>query len=113
VLIQCDNTAAVAAFKKGTSSDEVVMKWLRELFWLSARGGFKVKAMHIEGRINVLADLLSRRRMEEFEEKREKWQRARAGERGELWEKEPWLARMWELEEEGKRVLKERRGIRA
>ena len=112
VLIQCDNTSAVAAFQKGSSPNEKVMKWLRELFWLSAKGGFEVKAMHIEGRNNVLADLLSRGRMEEFKEKREKWRRARKGERGELWEKEPWLARMWELEEEGEKKLRERRGLR-
>lgn len=111
ILVQSDNMAAVQAFQKGSSKNKRVMKWLRKLFWLSAKGNFEVKAVHIEGKANVLADLLSRGKMEEFIEKRGKWLRARQGERGQLFEEEPWLTRLWEFDEAAKQKFKERKGI--
>lgn len=37
-----------------------MMSWLRELFWLSATKGFRLTARHVEGKVNVMADALSR-----------------------------------------------------
>ena len=60
IHVYCDNTAAVAMLNKGTTRDPTMMSYLRKLFWLSAIFNFRLKAFHIPGRINVLADHISR-----------------------------------------------------
>ena len=45
---------------KGTCNDPLVMEWMRELFWLSAKHNFYLTARHIMGKLNVISDTLSR-----------------------------------------------------
>ena len=60
VHIHCDNTAAVSMLNKGTTRDPDMMKHLREAFWLSATYNFSLKVFHVPGKLNVLADHISR-----------------------------------------------------
>lgn len=60
VVVWTDSTVAVAAFNRGTSTTPIVMEWLRELFFLSALHNFRFTARHVPGKVNVLADALSR-----------------------------------------------------
>ena len=60
IQILCDNTAAIAALRRG-SSPHFRLASLAELIWRRARA-FKwtLTVSHIEGRYNILADQLSR-----------------------------------------------------
>ena len=58
--MRCDNTAAVAMLNKGTTRHPVMMQLLRMLFWLSAIHIFRLKAFHIPGAENFVADHASR-----------------------------------------------------
>ena len=60
VIIQCDNEAAVAMINKGSTRNTTVMAWLRHLFWLSAAHNFRITAIHIPGKNNIVADRISR-----------------------------------------------------
>lgn len=60
VVAWVDNKPAVSVFNFGSSDNPVIMGWLRELFALSAEHNFRITARHLPGRINVLADRLSR-----------------------------------------------------
>ena len=60
IHVFCDNTAAVAMLNKGTTKNPVMMQFLRQLFWLSATFNFRIKAFHVPGRENILADDISR-----------------------------------------------------
>ena len=60
IHVFCDNTAAVAMLNKGSTRHPVMMLFLRKLFWLSATHNFHIKAFHVPGRLNVLADHISR-----------------------------------------------------
>ena len=60
VHVYCDNQAAVAMLNKGTTRSPVMMSYLRRLFWCSARFNFRLQAFHIPGKLNVLADNISR-----------------------------------------------------
>lgn len=112
VLVLSDNTTVVSAINKGTSSSSKVMVWLRELFWLSAKGGFEIRAVHLAGHLNILADLLSRGKWEEYWEAKGWWLRAKKGE-NELWTLIPWLKAIKEQEDEGIKAFKTQRGLRA
>ncbi|XP_057307364.1 uncharacterized protein LOC130645393 [Hydractinia symbiolongicarpus] len=60
IHVFCDNTAAVAVLNKGTTHHPVMMNYLRQLFWLLATFNFRLKAFHVAGAQNVLADDISR-----------------------------------------------------
>ena len=60
VFVYCDNTAAVAMINKGSTRNPVMMTYLRHLFWLSATYNFRVRAVHIAGKLNTTADHVSR-----------------------------------------------------
>ena len=60
IHVYCDNTAAVAMLNKGTTRSPVMMTYLRHLFWLSATFNFRLKAFHVPGRLNIVADHISR-----------------------------------------------------
>lgn len=60
VVISCDNSTAVAAVNKGSSKSPVIMRMLRDLFWISAKFNFHLTAKYIPGFTNVLADAASR-----------------------------------------------------
>ncbi|CAC5425548.1 unnamed protein product [Mytilus coruscus] len=60
VIIFCDNAATVNCLNKCTSKNSVLMSYLRELFWLSAKYNFHIKTLHIARKENILADTISR-----------------------------------------------------
>ena len=60
VLIACDNEAATIAINSGKSRDPFMQQCLRELWLISAVNEFEIRAVHIPGRDNTLADWLSR-----------------------------------------------------
>ena len=60
VHVYCDNQAAVAMINKGTTKNPIMMTYLRRLFWCSAMYNFRLRAFHITGKLNVLADHISR-----------------------------------------------------
>ena len=60
ILLFCDNSASVDAITFMKASSRVMMSLVRELFFLCARFSFQIKAQHIPGVKNVLADALSR-----------------------------------------------------
>jgi hypothetical protein len=58
-----DNQIVVSAVNKGSVKGEsgpLVMQYLRDLFWLSARYDFRLTARYISSTNNVLSDALSR-----------------------------------------------------
>ena len=60
VHIHCNNQAAVAMLNKGTTRNPVMMTYLRRLFWCSARYNFRLRVFYVPGKLNVLADHMSR-----------------------------------------------------
>jgi hypothetical protein len=60
VIVFSDNKATVACINKGTSRNDVLMNSLRYLFWHSATHNYHLKAVHIPGKNNVKADVISR-----------------------------------------------------
>ena len=66
VLFQCNNTWIVAAVKKGTAKEEVVMHLLRSLWFFVAHFDISVSIEHIPGVANQTADQLSRYNMQTF-----------------------------------------------
>ena len=60
VTVVTDSTVAKAIINKGTCRSPIVMNLLRELFWLSEQHQFKLRAMHIPGKLNQLPDCISR-----------------------------------------------------
>lgn len=60
VNVHTDSITAKAAINKGHSKCKHIMPYLRELVWLSALFNFKVRAYHISGTKNTLADNISR-----------------------------------------------------
>ena len=60
VVIHMDNITAKAAVNKGTTQSNTGMTVVREIFWLSTLYNFKIKAVHIPGKLNVFADAISR-----------------------------------------------------
>ena len=60
VVVHCDNEGAVAAINSGYSRVAPIMHLLRCLFFIRARRGVAVKAVHIPGRLNTVADAISR-----------------------------------------------------
>ena len=60
VVINCDNQAVVAVLTNGRSRDVVLAKYARNIFmWLSTCN-IDMKVVHIAGKKNSIADLLSR-----------------------------------------------------
>ena len=66
VSIRSDNAAVCAALQKRRVRDQEMMKWIRELHFIEATGNFTVRAVHIAGVDNFLADSLSRNRINAF-----------------------------------------------
>lgn len=60
ILIFSDNAVTVSALNKGTSRNNTVMRFLRYMFWLSAKYNFHITARHIKGTHNDRADTISR-----------------------------------------------------
>jgi hypothetical protein len=60
VIIHTDNITAKAAINKGKARSKVAMDMVREIFWWSTVYNFKIRAVHIPGKLNVTADAISR-----------------------------------------------------
>ena len=60
VTVRSDNVTTVSCINKGTSRNWRIMKAIRRLFWLSVKFNFKLRVLHIPGRRNHLADVISR-----------------------------------------------------
>jgi hypothetical protein len=56
----CDNQATVAIVRKGRSKSSHIMTLMRRLILTAAKGNFTFTAKHIAGRLNLIADSLSR-----------------------------------------------------
>ena len=68
VMLECDNSSVVFCVNNGTSKSSHVMSLIRQLFYLAARYQFDLRLIHVPGKDNVAADLLSRLRVSEFAE---------------------------------------------
>ena len=66
IRLLCDSQAIVHCLVSGSSRCPHVMSLLRSLFLLAAKNNFTVSAQHIPGTHNVIADSLSRFRMQVF-----------------------------------------------
>ena len=55
-IISCDNEAAVTIITAGSPRDSFMQSCLRELWFLSAINNFDIRAWHIPGEHNSLAD---------------------------------------------------------
>ena len=66
VIIHCDNLPVVYAVNNGSSKCESIMALVRRLFYVAARGNFECKLVHVEGKRNIAADMLSRRKIQNF-----------------------------------------------
>jgi hypothetical protein len=66
VLARCDNDASVWAITKGAASSPLLNHLLRRLHRAQALFSVTVTAVHVPGVINVLADALSRNRLDLF-----------------------------------------------
>ena len=60
IIVRTDNTTTLSAINKSTSSNQLAMQWLRQLFWLSATYNFHVTSRYIPTVANTLADAISR-----------------------------------------------------
>ena len=59
-IIHSDNQATVAMINKGTTSNPLVMSFLRELFWMSATLNFRITARYVPSIDNHISDAISR-----------------------------------------------------
>jgi len=66
ILFHCDNTATVAIIEKGRSPVSLIMMLMRRLTWESLLGNFVIRAIHIPGYRNTVADALSRFQFDKF-----------------------------------------------
>lgn len=60
VTILCDNMASVMILNRGITRDKFQANVLREITFLAATGQFQIRAVHLAGSENRIADLLSR-----------------------------------------------------
>lgn len=66
ITVQCDAQSAVQALQGFTCSDSALMHLIRIILWLAAKHSFAIRCVHIAGRSNVAADLLSRGAVQAF-----------------------------------------------
>lgn len=66
ILFHCDNEATVAIINSGKSKSIPIANLLRKIVLKSALGNFLVRATHIRGIDNGIADALSRKQMTRF-----------------------------------------------
>ena len=60
IVVRSDNAATVASVNKGTSRSVELLGIVQKLFWLSIEFGFRLSAVHLPGRLNILSDRISR-----------------------------------------------------
>jgi hypothetical protein len=60
VRVRSDNSATVAALNNTTSRSAALMPHVRDIFWLCVANNIHVTCVYIPGRVNYLADRVSR-----------------------------------------------------
>ena len=60
VQIHCDNFAVVNVLNTGRGRDPYLLAVARNICMLSAQGDIRLQVVHVLGKCNVIADLLSR-----------------------------------------------------
>ena len=60
VIVRTDNIAAKSYINKGASRNTFIMPYLRSLFWTQACYNFSVSTIYVKGRLNTIADTISR-----------------------------------------------------
>ena len=60
ILVYCDNSTTVSVLQSGKSSCSFMQNCLREIRFWSAKNKFRLRAVHIDGVSNRIADALSR-----------------------------------------------------
>lgn len=66
IVVFCDNEATVNIINKGRSAIPFINKFVRRLTWSCVMGNFTLRAAHIPGLENKIADRLSRFKFQEF-----------------------------------------------
>lgn len=66
ILFHCDNLATVDIITKGRSKVKSIMRLMRRLTFHSAVNNYIVHAVHIPGKLNNIADAISRFQMDRF-----------------------------------------------
>ena len=66
ILFHCDNMATVQILNKGRSKTSIINKLMKMLTWLAAKYNFTVHAEHVPGKLNGIADAISRFQMKKF-----------------------------------------------
>ena len=60
ITIKCDNLAVVIVLNKGGTKDSMLATLARNIWFEMAKQDFQLVVKHIEGKANLVADLLSR-----------------------------------------------------
>jgi hypothetical protein len=60
IIVKSDNMSAVAAVNNSTSRSPELLLLIKQLFWLSVEYNFRLSAEYLPGKLNFLADGLSR-----------------------------------------------------
>ena len=60
ILFRCDNESICYVLTNHTSKDKTIMKMLRYIVLLCLHNDITISALHVPGRHNIIADLLSR-----------------------------------------------------
>eukprot|EP01113_Clastostelium_recurvatum_P041669 TRINITY_DN665_c0_g1_i1.p1 TRINITY_DN665_c0_g1~~TRINITY_DN665_c0_g1_i1.p1 ORF type:complete len:597 (+),score=85.38 TRINITY_DN665_c0_g1_i1:1929-3719(+) len=79
ILFGIDNQTARGNINRGGAKSATVNGWLRDIFDMSARYNFRVSARYLPGRLNVLADALSRSNMGAYDRYLGQWRIWREG----------------------------------
>jgi hypothetical protein len=66
LVVNCDNAPTVGAINRGYSNKVVMGNMLRILMYFSMHNNFFLRARHVPGKLNTLADLLSRFQVRKF-----------------------------------------------
>ena len=66
VRCNCDNEAVVRVINSRYAKDPLLAHMLRSIFFISAKSNFDITAIHTPGRLNIVADAISRNNMSLF-----------------------------------------------
>jgi hypothetical protein len=65
ICVRSDNAATIAAINNTTSRSPALLLIIKQLFWLTVEHNFRLSAIHLPGKLNVLGDKLSRLHVKE------------------------------------------------
>ena len=60
MIIKCDNQSVVSVLTTGKTRDPIMAKYVRNIFFWLSTFNIDMRVVHIAGRLNPVADLLSR-----------------------------------------------------